>query len=327
MTTTKPATVKAVKTSIPAISEFLKAGVQFGHQVNKWNPKMSEYIFTKRGKIHIIDLSKTIPMLEEALAFVTKMSAEGEILFVGTKRQASGIVKDVAKDSGAFYITNRWPGGLLTNFNLIKQSLKRFNKLEKDFEVGVEDRTKFEVSQMKKDWIKMNRIYEGVKTMTKFPKALIVVDAHFERNAVREAKKAGIPVIALVDTNTDPTTVDYPIPANDDALKSITLILELLGQAVKNGSKTKRVIHVYKDYYKEEIKITKSLVESSEVKEVAASASSDDSSKDKKAAKPVTTKITSKRVVKKATKQGALEKMQKETETEKVKKAVKTRVK
>jgi len=328
--------VKLTKTKLPELSAFLKAGVQFGHQAKKWDPKMDKYIFTKRGNIHIIDLSKTLPLLEKALEVVTKKAAEGTVLIVGTKRQASGIVKEVAKDAGAFYMTNRWPGGFLTNFNLIKKSLKRFNNLEKEFETGVENRTKYEVSQMKKDWLKLNRTYEGVKSMSKFPKAMIIVDAKFERNAVREAKIAGIPVIALVDTNTDPGIVDYPIPANDDALKSITLLLKLFGEAILNGAKGKRITHRFKDYYTEDIEIKKAVVKVEKgeavassktvgtVKTVARNFSKTTTIAAKNPPKKVsksTFKPVQKVSKKKEVKGGMLENIQKKSETIKVKKA------
>ncbi|MEI7579156.1 MAG: 30S ribosomal protein S2 [bacterium] len=324
MTNPNPVEV-TVKTSIPEMQLFLKAGSQFGHQVNKWNPKMREYIFTKRGNIHIIDLTKTLPMLETALDFLAKAAATGDLLFVGTKRQASEIVKEAAMEAGAYYITTRWPGGLLTNFELIKKSLKQFNALESEFETGVQDRTKFEVSQMKKDWAKMNRLYEGIKKMDRFPKVVVIVDSHYERNAVKEARKLKIPVVAMVDTNSDPTVVDYVIPANDDALSSIKLIISLIAAAVKKGNQGRGVRHFYKDYAKEDIKIVKSQGTEAEVAEIV----STEAPKRVLAVTPVV-QLTQKLKTGKAKsqdKKGMLESIQKEAETIKIKKAEKTRTK
>ncbi|KXK26657.1 MAG: 30S ribosomal protein S2 [candidate division WS6 bacterium OLB20] len=267
------ATKKVAKTytfDLPDVKEFLKAGVQFGHQSKKWNPKMQKFIFGKREQIHIIDISKSLPALEAAMQFLAQAASDGEVMFVGTKRQASDIVRDVAIDAGAYFITHRWPGGLLTNFDMIRQSLKRFNGLEQEFSTGVEGRTKFEISQMKKDWEKMNRLYEGMKTMTKYPKAIVIVDTKFEKNAVSEARAMGIPIVGLVDTNCDPEDVDFAIPANDDAIGSISLLVGLLGQAVKKGNEGKGIKHDLVDYSTYEVKIVKSAQEDSERVEVAA---------------------------------------------------------
>jgi small subunit ribosomal protein S2 len=309
---------KAHKFDLPELQEFLKAGVQFGHQAKKWNPLMEKYIFTKRGDIHIIDLSKSLPMLEKAMEYLAEVASAGEILFVGTKRQASEIVKAAAIDAGAHYIVNRWPGGLLTNFKLIQQGLKNFRGLEEDFETGVADRTKFEVSQMKKDWIKMNRLYEGIKLMSKHPKALVIVDAKYERGAVKEAAVLGIPVIALVDTNTNPAGVDYPIPANDDAIKSIKLIIEQLAIAVKKGNEGRGIKHNFKDYSKAEVEIKKTEVQTDDVVEVESTASAREKDLTADSAKS-----PSRVKVKKSDLDGSgmLEKIQKEAETRKVEKA------
>lgn len=269
MATKATATDKGGKST--EVSEMLKAGVQFGHETKRWNPKMKKFIFTDRNNIHIIDISKTMAKLEEAVKFLNEIASEGEILFVGTKRQASDIVKQQAIESGSYYIVNRWPGGLMTNFDQIKQSLKKFRDLEEEFENGVEGRTKFEVSNMKKEWEKMNRLYEGVKTMQKFPKAVVVVDVNFERKVIVEAKRLNIPVVAIVDTNSDPELVDYPIPGNDDAISSLKLLLKELGTAVKKGNKGKGVKHEFVDYSKFEVKILKTEVEKVEQVEVGKS--------------------------------------------------------
>ena len=253
------------------VSDFLKAGVQFGHETKRWNPKMEKYIFSSKNNIHIIDISKTIEMLETAVNFLTEISATGNILFIGTKRQASDIVKQEAIRSGSYYIINRWPGGLLTNFEQIKKSLKRFQTLENEFVTGVEGRTKFEVSNMKKEWVKMNRLYEGIKDMSTFPKAIVVVDVNYERNVITEAKKLGIPVVAIVDTNTNPDEVDYVIPGNDDAISSLKLLIGFLGDAVLKGNKGKGVAHKFVDYSKYEVKILKTEEKKEELVEVGTS--------------------------------------------------------
>lgn len=311
-----------LNTEIPEIQEFLKAGVQFGHQIKKWNPKMERFIFDKRDDIHIIDLSKSIPMLIEAMKFLKEQAAKGDVLFVGTKRQASDIVKAAAIDAGAHYIVNRWPGGLLTNFKLIQRSLKKFNELESDFEKGIEDRTKFEVSQMKKDWIKMNRLYEGIKQMDRYPSAVVIVDAKFEYGAVREANSMDIPVISLIDTNTDPDNVDYPIPANDDAIKSIRLIVNLLAEAVKEGNAGKGVKHSFTDFATYEVELRKTEVKSENIVEV-------ESTSTDAVVEPKVKRISKKTDAKKTSKKGKgmLEKIQKEAETKKIKKAEQTRKK
>lgn len=256
------------KIDMPSMQDFLKAGVHFGHQIKKWNPQMEQYIFTKKDKIHIIDLSKTIPLLKKAAEFLFEAAGRGEIMILGTKRQAREVIKQTAIDSGSHYVINRWPGGLLTNYSMISKSVKRFLQLEEEFEKGIENRTKFEISQMKKDWIKMNRLYEGIKHMTKFPVAIVIVDSNYEKGSVIEARKKGIPVVALVDTNSDPTNVDYPIPANDDAIRSISLILKVLGTAIKAGNQGKGVVHTYKDYSKSEIKIIKTETKNEDIVEV-----------------------------------------------------------
>lgn len=248
------------ESSIPSaidIRELLKSGAQFGHEKKRWNPKMKEYIFGLKNNIHIIDLEKTIGLIQEAGKFLTEASSRGPILFVGTKRQAREIVKKYAIESGSYFITYRWLGGLLSNFKMIKKSLQKLNDLENEFENGVVNRTKFEVNQMKKDWERMNRIYGGIKTMDKYPVAIVVVDCNFEKGAVLEAKAAGIPVVSIVDTNSDPSDVDYVIPANDDAMKSITLIISYLSEAIRKGNKGIGVKHMLKDYSEYQIQIIK----------------------------------------------------------------------
>jgi len=243
------------------IKELLKAGVQFGHEKNRWNPKMKEYIFGLKNNIHIIDLEKTIVSMNEAEKFLIDIASKGPLLFVGTKRQARDIVKKYAIESGSYFITYRWLGGLLSNFKMIKKSLAKFVELEDEFEKGVVNRTKFEVNQMKKEWERMNRIYGGIKTMDRYPVAMVMVDCNFEKGAVIEAKAAGIPIVSMVDTNSDPTDIDYVIPANDDAMKSINLIVGFLSEAVKKGNKGIGVKHNLKNYSEYNIQIIKKVEE------------------------------------------------------------------
>ncbi len=272
--TSMPKMPSAVKLSfeIPSMSEFLKTGAQFGHQSKRWNPKMGKYIYDKRGDIHIIDLSQTLPLLEQSLKFLVTASQKGRILFVGTKRQAADIIKDEAEKAGAYYVIHRWPGGLFTNFKMISRSLKKLQRLEEDFEEGVEGRTKYEITKMKKEWERLDRLYRGVKTMDRKPRAIVVVDPNYEKNAVREAKAMGVPVIAIVDTNCDPEGINYPIPANDDAVKSLRMLIGLFSQAVKQGNEGKGVVHDNKDYSKFEVKIIRDSQDENtdEIKEITA---------------------------------------------------------
>ena len=269
--TTAPVAVKKLEIKLPEIKEMLTAGVQFGHQTQKWNPKMREYIFASKNKIHIIDLTKTEAKLKEALDFLFEASKKGNILFVGTKRQASEIVKESAIKAGAYYVTHRWPGGLLTNFKLIQKSIKRLNQLEEEFEKGVTNRTKFEVSQLKKEWEKMIRIYEGVKTMDRFPSAVVIVDTKYERLAVRESIGRKIPIVAMVDTNCDPKVIDYPVPANDDAIRSVAIITNMFAEAILKGNEGRGVKHSFKDYSTVEVQVVRKDEEKAveEVKEMA----------------------------------------------------------
>lgn len=241
----------------PDIKEFLKAGVQFGHETTRWNPKMQKYIFGAKNNIHIIDLQQTMPMLDDAAKFLTEASKRGPILFVATKRQARDIVAKYAIESGSYYVTYRWLGGLLTNFRMIKKSLQKLQTIETEFEKGVTNRTKFEVNQMKKEWDRMNRIYAGVKTMERYPEAVVIVDCHYEKGAVEESKAARIPVVSMVDTNSNPDMVDYVIPANDDAIKSIELVMGVLSAAIKKGNPSKWVKHVAKDYSNYQVQVIK----------------------------------------------------------------------
>ena len=223
--------------SVISMKQLLEAGVHFGHQTRRWNPKMNEYIFQERNGIYIIDLQKTVKKLEEAYFFVRDLAAEGgTVLFVGTKKQAAEAIKEEAERCGMYYVNVRWPGGMLTNYNTIKRSISRLNGLNKMQEDGTFDLLpKKEVAGMQKEIFDMEKSYGGIKTMEKLPDAIFIVDPHKEHIAVLEAKKLGIPVIAIVDTNCDPDDADYVIPGNDDAIRAIKLISSVMADAVIEG--------------------------------------------------------------------------------------------
>ena len=223
--------------SVISIKQLLEAGVHFGHHTRRWNPKMAEYIFTERNGIYIIDLQKTVKKFEEAYMFERDIAAQnGTILFVGTKKQAADAIKDEAERCGMYYVNVRWLGGMMTNFKTIKKSINRLTNLEKMAEDGTFDLlTKKEVAGLQKERMDLERNLGGIKTMTELPSAIFIVDPRKEKNAVAEAKKLGIPVIAIVDTNCDPEDADYIIPGNDDAIRAIKLISSVLADAVIEG--------------------------------------------------------------------------------------------
>ena len=220
--------------TVIAKSYLLEAGVHFGHQAKRWNPKMKEYIFTTRDDIHIIDLQKTVEKIEEAYAELLKACENGgKVLFVGTKKQAKEASIEEATRCNSFYVTERWLGGTLTNFKTIRDRVKRLIEIEKMEESGkFELLPKKEVAKIQKEYDKLNKLLSGVRDMDKLPKAIIVVDPRVEVNAIREARKLHIPVFGIVDTNCDPDDVDFPIPANDDAVRSVKVVLGVLANAV-----------------------------------------------------------------------------------------------
>jgi len=216
------------------LKQLLEAGVHFGHQKNRWNPKMKEFIFGEKNGIYIINLQKTVDGISKALEFLRRtVSSGGYILFVGTKKQAKDMVKEQALKCQMFYVVERWLGGTLTNFTTIRQSVKRLDYLDKLKEDGTFDLlSKKERSQLTKEYDKLIKNLQGVRKMVKLPAAMFVVDSKNEETAVKEAVKLSIPVVALVDTNADPDKVDYVIPGNDDAIKSIELISQLVADSV-----------------------------------------------------------------------------------------------
>ena len=247
-TVSKTTETKNKGVKIPELIDFLKAGSHFGHKKSAWNPKMKKYIYEIRNGIHIIDLVKSRPMLEKALDAIESAANKGYILFVGTKGQAATIVQSKADEVGAFYINKRWPGGLFTNFEILKKGIFELIKMEESLAGGAPGYVKKEILMMEREVERMNKVYEGIKFMDRLPALIIIIDSKVEKNAINEARLSGIPTVALVDTNCDPELVTYPIPANDDSLKSIALFVELFAQAVKNGTKSEGLIALRKNH-------------------------------------------------------------------------------
>jgi len=221
------------------IKQLLEAGVHFGHQKKRWNPKMKKFIFGEKNGIYIIDLEKTEKAMEKALGFLREVASQGElVLFVGTKKQAKDVVKEEAARCGMFYVTERWLGGMLTNFATIKKSIKRHKEITKMQEDGTfEKLSKKETAKLGRELAKLNRDLEGVIDMGKLPAAIFIVDSKKEEIAVAEANKLGISVVGLIDTNCDPDKILYPIPGNDDAIRSIKLVSGLVSNAISEGRK------------------------------------------------------------------------------------------
>ncbi len=223
--------------SVVAMKQLLEAGVHFGHQTRRWNPKMAEYIFQARNGIHIIDLQKSSKKLDEAYDFLKNQAEEGKtVLFVGTKKQAQECAKEAAEKCGMYYVNQRWLGGTLTNFKTIRNRIKRLTDIEKMQEDGTfEVLPKKEVILLKKEMEKLEKNLGGIKEMTEIPGVMFVVDPNKEKIAILEARKLGIPVIGLVDTNCNPEDVDYAIPGNDDAIRAVKLIMDVMANAVIEG--------------------------------------------------------------------------------------------
>ncbi|MBW4497093.1 MAG: 30S ribosomal protein S2 [Oscillatoria princeps RMCB-10] len=222
---------------VVSLAQLLESGVHFGHQTRRWNPKMSRYIFTERNGVHIIDLVQTAQLMEEAYEYMRTASEQGKkVLFVGTKRQAAGIIAQEALRCGAYYVNQRWLGGMLTNWATIKSRVERLKELERMEETGaLELRPKKEGSMLRREMSKLQKYLGGIKSMRKVPDIVVIVDQRREYNAVQECQKLDIPIVSLLDTNCDPNLVDIPIPANDDAIRSIKLILGKLADAIYEG--------------------------------------------------------------------------------------------
>ncbi|MFC1571276.1 30S ribosomal protein S2 [Candidatus Margulisiibacteriota bacterium] len=222
---------------VVTMKELLEAGVHFGHQAKRWNPKMKPFIYAARNDIHVIDLNKSIPLIEVAYEFIRKTVAEnGTILFVGTKKQAQEAVEEEAKRCGMFFVNQRWMGGTMTNFKTLKKNIARLNEIEKMKEEGTfEKLPKKEVILIQREYRKLVRGLGGIRQMTSLPAVVFIVDTQKEQTSVKEARKLGIPIVAIVDTNADPDEVEYPIPGNDDAIRSIKLLTNIIAEAVIAG--------------------------------------------------------------------------------------------
>ena len=242
--------------AVVAMSYLLEAGVHFGHQTKRWNPKMKEYIYSTRDDIYIMDLQKTVQKLEEAYEALNKIVADGgKVLFVGTKKQAADVCKEEAARTGMYYMTERWLGGTLTNFKTIRNRVFYLEKIEKMEKDGTFDKLpKKEVMGLKKEYDKLNKNLCGIREMEKLPQAVVIVDSTKEYNAIREANILGIPVFGLIDTNCDPDNIDYVIPGNDDAVKSIKVILGVLNNAAAEALGKEVVDYVTEDESKKQVK-------------------------------------------------------------------------
>jgi len=237
------------------VKELLKAGAHFGHRSSKWHPKMAEYIHSKKAGNHIIDLTKTVVNLDRALDFLTETAKSGkQIMFVGTKKQAKEILKQVAEDTGMPFVTERWLGGTLTNWQTISGRVKHLKDLEEKMDSGQLSTkyNKLEVQRYQEEIDAMNLTFGGVKNLNGKPGAIFVVDMIHEANAIKEARKINIPVVAIADTNADPSLIEYPIPANDDAIKTIQLIADYVKQAINNGKATQKDVKIDKKEEEEE---------------------------------------------------------------------------
>ncbi|MBT4141243.1 MAG: 30S ribosomal protein S2 [Candidatus Latescibacteria bacterium] len=227
--------------AVVSMKQLLEAGVHFGHQTRRWNPKMKKYIFTERNGIYILDLQKTLVLIEEAYKVVREDAETGRpILFVGTKKQAKIIIAEAAERANMFYVNDRWLGGMLTNFQTIRQSIRRLELLDKLSSDGTYDQlTKKEVLRLERERTKLQTSLGGIRNMGRLPSLIFIVDTKKERIAVAEAHRLEIPIVAMVDTNCDPDEIDHPIPGNDDALRSVKLIAELIAEAVLEGTTSK----------------------------------------------------------------------------------------
>jgi len=229
--------------SVISMKALLESGVHFGHQTRRWNPRMAQFIFTARNGIHIIDLQKTMQRLKLAYAAMKEIAAKGgRILFVGTKKQAQAAVKEYAQKCGQFYVSERWLGGLLTNFKTVSRSIQRLKELEQMEITGKWDaETKKEILELTRELERKRKVLEGIKDMDKLPEALFIIDPKREAIAVQEARKLGIPIFSVVDTNCNPDEIDYPIPGNDDAIRAIALFLEVMSNAIIEGQSAGQV--------------------------------------------------------------------------------------
>lgn len=280
--------------SLPSLKELLEAGVHFGHETKRWNPKMAGNIFTAKERIHIIDLEKTEAALKQAVAFVSHIGQTGgNIVFLATKKQAAEIVKSEAQRVGAMYLTTRWVGGLFTNFESVSKTLNKLGELE---EKSKDERyTKREQLLMTREIDKLNRYIGGVRHMEKLPEAIFIIDSHKEANAVAEARKTGVKIVAVVDTNGDPTAVDYPIPGNDDAIRAISILAKTIADAYLEGKEMGEKKSDISDQKSEKEEQSQDKVEEvveDKPKKKVVKAKDEDSPKDEKSKKAAAKKVT-----------------------------------
>ena len=288
--------------SVVSMSYLLEAGVHFGHQTKRWNPKMKEFIYTSRDDIYIIDLQKTVDQIEKAYVALKEIASNGgKVIFVGTKKQAQEATVEEATRTNSYYVTERWLGGTLTNFRTIRRRINRLDQIEKMEENGTFDALpKKEVLKIKKEYEKLNTYFVGVRDMKKIPDAMIIVDPKKEYNAIREAHKLGIPVFGIVDTNCDPDDLDYPIPGNDDAVRAIKVVLGVLSNAIAEANGLEMVDYITeedkvkesetKKEIKEEVKNTKKVAKKEEKVEVKEEKKEEKKETAKKATKKETKK-------------------------------------
>lgn len=238
----KPRKEEKFEVKLPSLQELLEVGAHFGHKKSRWNPLMKKYIFDTREGIHIIDLTQTLDLLKEAVEFLHSASKKGMILLVGSKGQAATLIKNAGNDHGAFYISRRWPGGLLTNFKSVRKSIRRMMEMEDNIASHQGYETKKERLVMIRDLERLSRLYEGIRFMDEMPSAMVVIDTRIEKNAIMEANKLGIPVVGLIDTNCNPSLIDYPVPANDDAISSIELFVNVIVQGFTSSPSSAKLI-------------------------------------------------------------------------------------
>ena len=305
--------------SVVSMSYLLEAGVHFGHQTKRWNPKMKEFIYTSRDDIYIIDLQKTVDQIEKAYAALKEIAANGgRVIFVGTKKQAQEATQEEATRTGSYYVTERWLGGTLTNFRTIRRRINRLDQIEKMEENGTFDALpKKEVLKIRKEYDRLLTYFAGVRDMKKIPDAMIIVDPKKEYNAIREAHKLGIPVFGIVDTNCDPDDLDYPIPGNDDAVRAVKVVLGVLANAIAEATGKEMV-----DYVTEEDKAIENESKKEVKEELKSEAAPVEEAKEEKPAKKTTKKVEKEEKVeeKKTTKK---ETVKKETTKKETKKEVK----
>ena len=278
--------------SVISMKQLLEAGVHFGHQTRKWNPKMGKYIFTARNDIHVINLEQTVELVDSAYAYVKEQATQGKtFLFVGTKKQAQDAVKEEAERCGMYYINSRWLGGTLTNFKTIRSRVERLNKLTQMEKTGeFELLPKKEVAGLKHEMEKLNRFLGGIKDMTKLPGVIVVVDSKKEHICVKEAKKLGIPVVGLIDTNCDPDNIDVVIPGNDDAIRSVKLIVGALADAIIEAREGEEAVKASKPQDEEIVDMNEIL------DEIKVDVPAKEESEEKKPAKKATKKLAKKEV-------------------------------